>query len=158
MASLRLGPIFSCANQQNWKTKIDLESTHSKLCGNIYICIHTQSSPKSLTIKKMKIWNRTVFQYFTISTVSNSRDDRGQPTKERQQCTRLTYPVKPSKMPRRAETNIEQNESLTEAENFQATVQTMLDRLGEKHPSSATPKIISPLKTRQSDEKTVSYS
>lgn len=71
---------------------------------------------------------------------------------------RLTYPVKPSKMPRRAETNIEQNESLTEAENFQATVQTMLDRLGEKHPSSATPQIISPLKTRQSDEKTVSYS
>jgi len=61
--------------------------------------------------------------------------------------------VKPSKMPRRAETNIEQNESVTEAENFQATVQTMLDRLGEKHPSSATPQIISPLKTRHSDER-----
>jgi len=47
-------------------------------------------------------------------------------------------------MSRRAETNIEQNESLTEAENFQATVQTMLDRLGEKHPSSATHRLFRP--------------
>ena len=42
-----LGPNFSCANQQNWKTKIDLESTLSKLCGNIYIYSHPQSLRRS---------------------------------------------------------------------------------------------------------------
>ena len=158
MASLRLDSIFSCANQQNWKTKIDLESTHSKLCGNIYIYSHPQSlwRSKNQDLKWNCIsifYNQDSFEFQRRSSSSGR-----QPTKERHQCMRLTYPVKPSKMPRRAETNIEQNESWTEAENFQATVQTMLDRLGEKHPSSATPQIISPLKTRQSDEKTVSYS
>ena len=56
------------------------------------------------------------------------------------------------------DTNIEQNESLTETEIFHATVQTMLDCLGEKHPSSATSQIILPLKSQQSDKKSVSYS
>ena len=34
----------------------------------------------------------------------------------------------------------------------------MLDCLGEKHPSSATSQIILPLKSQQSDKKSVSYS
>ena len=72
---------------------------------------------------------------------------------KREASVRQTYAVKPSKIPRRAEINIQQNESLTETENSYATVQTNLDRLGEKDPAPVTPQIF-----RQSDEKCASYS
>ena len=58
------------------------------------------------------------------------------------------------KIPKRSEINIEQMNNCWESK-CHATVQTMLDHRGDKHQGSATPNIISHLKTRHSDEKPV---
>ena len=74
---------------------------------------------------------------------------------KRKAPVRLTSTVKPSKIPKRSEINLYQMNHFWESK-YHATVQTMLDRRGEKLQASATPYTISRLKTRHSDEKPVS--
>ena len=74
---------------------------------------------------------------------------------KRKAPVRLTSTVKPSKTPKRSEINLYQMNHFWESK-YHATVQTMLDRRGDKLQASATPYTISCFKTRHSDKKPVS--
>ena len=86
-------------------------------------------------------------------TIVFQRASLRQATAKRKASVRVSFEVKPSKIPKRTEMSLINDEILSEDAKFRVTIQQILDNLGEQYPSTSAAPSLSPLKTRSSFER-----